>query len=115
VIEILSASNRAAEIFEKEKLCLENGAKEFWVVDSDRRQVKVSTPDGHTLTYTSGQEIPLPLFGTASWRSMTFFAERADSRSPPSRSFICFPAGHLHDHRPALAPLGGYYRRRTQQ
>jgi hypothetical protein len=39
-----------------------NGAKEFWVVDPDRRQVKVSTPDGRTIAWQSGQEIPLPLF-----------------------------------------------------
>jgi Uma2 family endonuclease len=65
VIEVLSPSNTAAEIYDKEKLCLENGAQEFWVVDPDRRQVKVSTPDGRTTTYPSGQEIPLPLFGGA--------------------------------------------------
>jgi len=62
VIEVLSPSNTAAEIYEKEKLCLENGSREFWVVDPDRRQVKVSTPDGHTRTWRCGQEIPLPLF-----------------------------------------------------
>ena len=62
VVEVLSPSNTAAEIYDKEKLCLENGTKEFWVVDPDRRQVKVSTPDGHTITYQSGQEIPLLLF-----------------------------------------------------
>jgi Uma2 family endonuclease len=60
VIEVLSPSNTAAEIYDKEKLCLENGAREFWVVDPDLRQVKVSTPDGRTVTYRSGQEIPLP-------------------------------------------------------
>jgi Uma2 family endonuclease len=65
VIEVLSRSNTAAEIYEKEQLCLENGAQEFWVVDPGRRQVKVSTPDGHTITYRTGQEIPLPLFGGA--------------------------------------------------
>jgi hypothetical protein len=27
--------------------------------------VKVSTPDGHTRTWQTGQEIPLPLFGDA--------------------------------------------------
>ncbi len=64
-IEILSPSNSAAELYDKEKLCLENGAGEFWVVDPDLRQVKVSTPDGHTRTYRSGQEIPLPLLGNA--------------------------------------------------
>ena len=62
VVEVLSPSNTVAEIYDKEKLCLENGAKQFWVVDPDRRQVKVSTPDGRTLTYRAGQEIPLDLF-----------------------------------------------------
>jgi len=65
VIEVLSPSNTVAEIHDKEKLCLRNGAREFWVVDPDRRQVKISTPDGHTITWQSGQEIPLPMFGNA--------------------------------------------------
>jgi Uma2 family endonuclease len=65
VIEVLSPSNTAAEIYDEEKLCLENGAQEFWGVDPDLRQVKVSTPDGHTVTYRAGQEIALPLFGGA--------------------------------------------------
>lgn len=64
VIEILSPSNTVAEMYEKEKLCLENGAQEFWVV-ADRRQVKISTPDGRATTWQSGQEIHLPLFGNA--------------------------------------------------
>jgi len=62
VIEV-SRSNTAAEMLDKQKLCLENGACEFWVIDSDRRQVLVSTPDRHTISYQAGQEIPLPLFG----------------------------------------------------
>ncbi len=62
VIEVLSPPNTAAEMLEKEQICLENGGHEFWVVDIDRRQVKVSTPDGRTVAYKSGQEIPL-LFG----------------------------------------------------
>jgi len=65
VVEVLSPSNTAVEIYDKEQLCLQNGAQQFWVVDPDRRQVKVSTPDGHTITYQPGQEIPLPLFGAA--------------------------------------------------
>jgi Uma2 family endonuclease len=64
-IEVLSRSNTAAEIFEKEKLCLENGAKEFWVVDPRLRQVRISTPDARTITWHPGQQIPLPLFGGA--------------------------------------------------
>jgi len=64
-IEVLSRSNTAAEIFEKEKLCLENGAQEFWVVDPRLRQVRITTPDARTIAWRSGQQIPLPLFGEA--------------------------------------------------
>lgn len=64
VVEVLSPSNTAAEIYDKEQTCLANGAREFWVADMDRRQVKVTTPDGHTVTWQAGQEIPLPLFGS---------------------------------------------------
>jgi Uma2 family endonuclease len=59
VIEVLSPSNTVAEIFDKRTLCLENGAREFWTVDIDHRQVEVSTPDGHGTTYKSGQHVPL--------------------------------------------------------
>jgi Uma2 family endonuclease len=63
VIEVLSPSNTVSEMYEKERLCLENGTKEFWVVDPDRRQVRISTPDGPSRTWTSGQEIRLRMFG----------------------------------------------------
>jgi Uma2 family endonuclease len=63
VIEVLSPSNTAAEMLDKRNLCLENGSREFWVVDGDHRQVEVSTPDGRTMTYKSGQEIPLSFGG----------------------------------------------------
>jgi len=59
VVEVLSPSNTATEMLDKRNICLENGSREFWVVDTDHRQVEVSTPDGHTITYKSGQEIPL--------------------------------------------------------
>ena len=65
VIEVLSPSNTADEIYDKEQLCLENGAHEFWVIDPERRQVKVSTPNGRTTTYRSGQHIQLPLLADA--------------------------------------------------
>lgn len=62
VIEVLSPSNTSTELFDKEKLCLENGCLEFWMVDPVRRQVKISTPDGLTKTYQEKQQIPLRLF-----------------------------------------------------
>ena len=64
VVEVLSPSNTAEELYDREQICLANGSKEFWVMDPDRRQVKVTTPDGRTVTWRSGQEIPLPLFGS---------------------------------------------------
>ena len=65
VIEILSPSNTAAEIMDKEQICLSNGAQEFWLVDPKKRRVRISTARGISKTYESGQEIPLSLFGTA--------------------------------------------------
>jgi Uma2 family endonuclease len=66
VIEVLSPSNTAAEIVDKECICLANGALEFWVVDPQRRLVRVSTTRGRTKIYRSGQKISLPLFGNSS-------------------------------------------------
>jgi Uma2 family endonuclease len=66
VIEILSPSNTKAMMREKAALCLGNGCLEFWVVDEGNRSITVSTPDGVTTTYRSGQLIPLRLFGDAS-------------------------------------------------
>ena len=65
VIEGLSPSNTVDEMNDRERICLENGAQEFWVVDAKRRQVKISRLDGHTTTWRAGQQFPLPLFGGA--------------------------------------------------
>ena len=74
VIEVHSPFNTASEIFDKEKLCLENGAPEFWVVDPGRRQVKVSTPRGHTITYKTGQAMTLEVLGNDSLAVDVIFA-----------------------------------------
>lgn len=60
VIEVLSPSNTVAEMAERRDLCLENGSKQFWTVDDRRREINVSTPDGVTRAYKSGDAIPLP-------------------------------------------------------
>lgn len=59
VIEILSPSNTAAQLLDREQLSLDNGAREFWVVSIERRQVKVTSRDGRVATYRAGQQIPL--------------------------------------------------------
>ena len=59
VVEVLSPSNTAAEILYKKELCLENGAREFWQVSIERKLIEVATPDGHSVTYKAGQQIPL--------------------------------------------------------
>jgi Uma2 family endonuclease len=50
VVEVLSPSHTAAEIYDREQVCLANGAREFWVVDPD---------------VALRQKIPLPLGGDA--------------------------------------------------
>ncbi len=62
VVEVLSPSNSASEMLDREQLCLENGTLEFWVVDPKRRQVRVSKQEGRPRSYKAGDEIPL-MFG----------------------------------------------------
>ncbi len=59
VVEVLSPSNTAAEMLDKEQLCLRNGSKQFWLVDMKQRLIKVTTSDGQTAIYGSGQQIPV--------------------------------------------------------
>jgi Uma2 family endonuclease len=59
VVEVLSQANTATEMMDKERLCLSNGSKQFWLVDMKQRLVKVTTAEGHSAIYTSGQQIPV--------------------------------------------------------
>ncbi len=59
VVEVLSPSNSAAEMLENKQLCLENGAREFWVVHTSLRFVEVTQAGGSIATYKNGQHIPL--------------------------------------------------------
>jgi Uma2 family endonuclease len=61
VVEVLSPSNTASEMFDRERICLESGCLEFWVVDPDTRQIRVSTPDRAWRTYGAGDVIPISL------------------------------------------------------
>lgn len=75
VIEIISRSNTVAEMDERCDLCLANGSCQFWTVDDRRREVKVSTPDGITRTYKSGDSIPLPFADSQSLSVSSVFAQ----------------------------------------
>jgi Uma2 family endonuclease len=59
VVEVLSPSNTMAEMRDKRKLCLSNGAIEFWLVDPAEREVEVYRADRELTTYRRGQQIPL--------------------------------------------------------
>jgi Uma2 family endonuclease len=59
VIEVLSPSNVRRKMQDKRELCLATGSREFWIVNMDLRQVEVSAPGGPSITYKSGQQIPL--------------------------------------------------------
>jgi Uma2 family endonuclease len=59
VIEVLSPSNRPGKMRDRKNVYLENGGHEFWLVDPKKREVVVSTSDGHSTTFKSGEQIPL--------------------------------------------------------
>jgi Uma2 family endonuclease len=61
VIEVISPSNTRSEMVERRKHCLENGTREFWEVFPKLREIHVSTPDGLTRTYKTGDSIPLTM------------------------------------------------------
>lgn len=63
VIEVLSPSNTAAEIDDKEALCLANGCREFWVVNERRQTVRVTRPGEPVRWYRRGDSIPLEILG----------------------------------------------------
>ncbi len=59
VIEVLSPSNTASEMFDRERMCLSNGGREFWALDPRRQTIKVTTAEGQTRSYGLAEEIPL--------------------------------------------------------
>jgi len=59
MVEVLSPSQSANKLFDKERVCLENGCREFWVVNEKLKEVKVTTADFTTRTYRLDESIPL--------------------------------------------------------
>lgn len=63
VIEVLSPSNSASEMLDRERTCSKGGCREFWVVDPELRLVRVSRAEGRGATYEAGDEVPLEVLG----------------------------------------------------
>ena len=63
VFEVLSASNRPAEIATRASLFLATGTQQFCVVDDALREVRVTGPSGKTFAYAPGQQVPFPVLG----------------------------------------------------
>ena len=57
VIEVLSPSNSAAEMDDKEKLCFANGCREFWLVNDERKTVRVTPARSPVRWCGAGQTI----------------------------------------------------------
>lgn len=51
VIEVLSPSNTASEMLQREEICLRHGGQEFWLVDPQRESVKVIRAGGYSTVH----------------------------------------------------------------
>lgn len=63
VVEVLSPSNTALEMFEREQLCLEHGSVQFWVVSLEKQTIRVASRDSASRVYVRGESISLAAFG----------------------------------------------------
>ncbi len=59
VVEVLSPSQDATDLFDKEQTCFRYGCQAFWIVDPKNRQIRVSTPAGTMTTYSIGESVPV--------------------------------------------------------
>ena len=63
VIEVLSPSNSASEMLEREEICLRHGGREFWLADSQRETVKVIRADGYSSVHDGASVIESEALG----------------------------------------------------
>ena len=61
VIEILSPSNRAADLTHLRRVCLDEGAEQFWVVDPFEQMVEIYRRDGSWKEYSYKHEVAINL------------------------------------------------------
>lgn len=71
VIEVLSPSNSASEMLDREEICLRHGGQEFWLVDPRRKNVKVIRAGGSSSVYDTESVVESGLLaGTISVRDI---------------------------------------------
>jgi Uma2 family endonuclease len=63
VIEVKSPSNTERQLRELVSICLNEGAVEVWIVESDRKSVTVFRGDGAPVVFGSGAGLSLAAFG----------------------------------------------------
>jgi Uma2 family endonuclease len=61
VVEVLSPSNSVIELNRYARLCLANGAQEFWSVDYESRSVRVQRKDKLDRKYEIGDTIEISI------------------------------------------------------
>jgi Uma2 family endonuclease len=74
-VEILSPSNTAMEMLDRERTCMTGGCVEFSIVDPKLRLVRMTRNDSTTATFGESDSIPLRLFGEASLPVSRIFAD----------------------------------------
>lgn len=62
VIEVPSPSNTASEMLERERICMRNGGQEFWLVDTDRKCVRIVRARGESIVYDIDGVLTSPSF-----------------------------------------------------
>jgi len=75
MIEVISPSNTKAKLRETVAVCLNNGARECWLVDRNKKSVTVVRKDGTTCVYEGDAQIPLSAFGADSLGVAEIFGE----------------------------------------
>jgi Uma2 family endonuclease len=65
VIEVLSPSNTASEILDREETCLRHGAQEFWLVDPQRQTLKLLRAGGMSNVFHLGEILYSPALGAS--------------------------------------------------
>lgn len=73
VIEVLSPSNTASEMLDRERMCLENGGLEFWVIDPDSRTLRITTADGRSRIVHEGDAVSLAVLGAGELLTTSLF------------------------------------------